>query len=94
MKRLSYLNLIVLLLLITACGGQKKGPSQSDMIKANQIIAYTNNVIIEANTIFKWAEQYERHFETLTEIALKPALSKSTDNIFFFSMGSPFGTFY
>lgn len=89
--KIKFLLASITLVLFSACGGstgtskkEEKKQAQDNLVRANQIIGYTNNVIEESNHMIGWAESNERQVKLLSDIAAQPSLAKKTINLTFF----------
>lgn len=90
--KFNFFMAILAILVFSSCGGGSKGTTnkeeqqqaQNNVVRANQIIAYTNKVIEESNHMNSWAEGNERYVKNLAEFAVNPKLVKNPMNLTFF----------
>lgn len=75
------------LLMLSGCGQQTKNNTSNDEVyNANQVIQYTNLIIMESNKINDWSNSYQRYVETLIDFANDPKISKEIHHLSFFTM--------
>lgn len=92
MKKSLYAFMGLSLIMLSSCGQQPKSNTiDEELYKANQVIQYTNLIIMESNKIHDWAESNQRYVETLIEFANNPEVSKKIQNQAFFTLNDVAG---
>ncbi len=92
-KRLNYSLVIILLIMFSSCAGnsaktKQQQENQLALVKANNVINYTNRIIDESNRINDWTKSNERYVNQLISISKNPQLIKDISNISFFTFAS------
>lgn len=92
MKRNILALMSLSLIMLSSCGQKvKNNTSDEELNKANQVIQYTNLIIMESNKIHDWSESYQRYVETLIDLANDPKRILEIQNQSFFTLNDVAG---